>query len=426
MASLKFRVVASAGDQVLSSVSNAVILFAMAGPSSVEAFGAAVLVFSIVTAAIGLVRGALGTPLLLMSGDTRPDILREASRGFAAAMVAGIAVGLVALVTSVALDEPQVGIAYAVAVPIVLAQDVLRFVAMALGEPESAFVSDAVWAFGAGAVLVVTWAAPHLLSIPEMIWAWSSAGALALLVLGYRIRVTPTVRGLRSWWTEFWQHRVRFAFESGIDQIGAIVIVSISTLFIGTVAAASLRGAVTILGPFAVLISSLPLIVIPEAVRAGHSPRQVWSTLSHAAWITSGFAATIGFLTPFVPPAWGRFLLGDSWPEATAVLPFLGLEYAAICWIAGVYNFHRSRGSSVELLRYRVMQSVLGIVVCTSAAAITRTAVGVAIGLALSASIMALCLVADMYRKSFATTAPGRSGVATRRPHSTTFAGTIS
>ncbi|MBY6686527.1 hypothetical protein HQ305_13270 [Rhodococcus sp. BP-149] len=410
MAGLKFRVIASAGDQVLSSVSNAVILFAMAGPSSVQAFGAAVLVFSIVTAAIGLVRGALGTPLLLMSGESREDILREGSRGLGSALLFGAVVGVVALVVSIALDEPQVGIAYATAVPLVLAQDVLRFVSMALGEPESAFVSDAIWAVGAGAVLVTTWISPTALVIPEMIWFWSIAGGLALLQLAWRTGIRPTFRGLRTWWVEFWQHRTRFAFESGVDQIAAILIVSVSTIFIGTVAAASLRGAVTVLGPFAVLISSLPLIVIPEAVRAGHSAKQIWRTLSYAAWITSALAATIGFLAPFVPSFLGRLLLGDSWAEATQVLPFLGLEYAAICWIAGVYNFYRSRGASAELLKYRIVQSLLGIVICTGAAAIFRTAAGVAIGLALSATVMAVCLVVEVYRKQL------RQVAAERRP----------
>ncbi|KIQ11793.1 hypothetical protein [Rhodococcus sp. MEB064] len=398
--------IASAGDQVLSSVSNAVILFAMAGPSSVQSFGAAVLVFSIVTAAIGLVRGAFGTPLLLMSGHSREEILHEGSRGLGSAVLFGSVVGVLALVVSIALDEPQVGYAYATAVPLVLAQDVLRFVSMALGEPESAFVSDAIWAVGAGAVLVVTWVSPTALVIPEMIWFWSLAGGIALVHLSWKTGIRPTFRGLRAWWLEFWQHRTRFAFESGVDQIAAILIVSVSTIFIGTIAAASLRGAVTVLGPFAVLISSLPLIVIPEAVRAGHSARQIWRTLSYAAWITSALAATIGFLAPFVPSALGRLLLGDSWAEATQVLPFLGLEYAAICWIAGVYNFYRSRGASAELLRYRIVQSVLGIVICTTAAAVFRTATGVAIGLALSATIMAVSLVVEVYRKQLREAQP--------------------
>ncbi|MFE5790836.1 MATE family efflux transporter [Rhodococcus erythropolis] len=399
MAGLKLRVLFSAGDQVLSSVSNALILFAMAGPSSVSEFGLAILVFSILTAALGFVRGAVGTPLLLMSAYSRNRIRAESRHAISGAAFFGIVVGIVALGVSVFLHEPQVGIAYAVAAPVVLAQDALRFTAMSMGEPEHAFFSDALWASVAFGVLVVTWLRPEALSIAEMIWLWSLAGALALVYLMIRVQTLPRLTGLYRWWTSFWTHRIRFGFESGIDQLAAIVIVAVSTAFIGTVAAASLRGAVTVLGPFAVLISSLPLIVIPESVRAGHTARQVWSTLRYAAWLTSAMAATIGFAAPFLPDALGRVVLGESWAEARHVLPFLGLEYAAICWIAGVYNLYRTQGASGRLLKLRIVQSLTAIVICSAAAALTGTAVGVAIGLALSSILVAVCLVVAAQRK---------------------------
>ncbi|MGK2238169.1 Membrane protein involved in the export of O-antigen and teichoic acid [Rhodococcus qingshengii] len=399
VAGLKLRVLFSAGDQVLSSVSNALILFAMAGPSSVSEFGLAILVFSILTAALGFVRGAVGTPLLLMSAHSRNRIRAESRHAISGAATFGVLVGIVALGVSVFLHEPQVGIAYAVAAPVVLAQDALRFTAMSMGEPEHAFFSDALWASAAFGVLVVTWIRPEALSIAEMIWLWSVAGGLALVYLMIRVQTLPRLTGLYRWWASFWTHRIRFGFESGIDQLAAIVIVAVSTAFIGTVAAASLRGAVTVLGPFAVLISSLPLIVIPESVRAGHTARQVWSTLRYAAWLTSAMAATIGFAAPFLPDALGRVVLGESWAEARHVLPFLGLEYAAICWIAGVYNLYRTQGASGRLLKLRIVQSLTAIVICSAAAALTGTAVGVAIGLAVSSVLVAVCLVVAAQRK---------------------------
>ncbi|MGC0362822.1 hypothetical protein ABH922_000806 [Rhodococcus sp. 27YEA15] len=398
MAGLKLRVLYSAGDQVLSSVSNALILFAMAGPSSVSAFGLAILVFSILTAALGFVRGAVGTPLLLMSAYTGKRIRAESAHAVTAAAAFGVLIGVVAFGVALALHEPAVGIAYAVAAPVVLAQDALRFTAMSIGEPEHAFFSDGLWTLVAFGVLVVTWIRPDALSITQMIWLWTAAGTLALGYLMVRIRVLPRLRGLYRWWTSFWTHRIRFGFESGIDQLAAIVIVAISTVFIGTVAAASLRGAVTVLGPFAVLISSLPLIVIPESVRAGHTPKQVWSTLRYAAWLTSAMAATIGFAAPFLPEVLGRLILGESWAEARHVLPFLGLEYAAVCWIAGVYNLYRTQGASGRLLKMRIIQSLTAIMICSSAAFLMKTAVGVAIGLALSSILVALCLVVAAQR----------------------------
>ncbi|MCJ0904093.1 hypothetical protein [Rhodococcus sp. ARC_M6] len=404
MSNVRLRVVYSAGDQVLSSVSNAVILFAMAGPSSVTAFGLAVLVFSIITAALGFVRGAAGTPLLLMSANSHQSIREESKFAAGAAAILGVGVGAIALAVSLALDEPAVGIAYAVAAPIVLCQDALRFSAMSRGEPKHAFCSDGLWAVIAFGVLVLSWVRPDALTIPQMIWIWSGAGFLALIYLAIALKTRPQFRGVVAWARLYWRHRVRFGVEAGIDQLGAIIVVSVSTVYIGTEAAASLRGAVTVLGPFAVLISSLPLIVIPESIRAGHSAKQVWRTLALAAWITSASAMTIGFLAPFAPDVLGRMLLGDSWEVALHVLPFLGLEYAAICWISAVYNYYRAQGASSKLLKYRIIQTCTSVVICTVAAAVSKTAVGVAIGLALSATLIGLGLVLQVLREHRITT----------------------
>ncbi|MDI9898529.1 hypothetical protein QM716_01530 [Rhodococcus sp. IEGM 1409] len=399
MANLRLRVVYSVGDQVLSSVSNAVILFAMAGPSSVAEFGLAVLVFSIITASIGFVRGAAGTPLLLMSANSHRSIRVESQFASGAAAILGIGVGVIALVVSIGLSEPSVGIAYAVAAPIVLCQDALRFSSMSHGDPKHAFFSDALWAALSLVVLGVSWISPDALSIPEMIWLWSGAGFVALVYLVVALQTRPRLRGVIEWSRMYWRHRVRFGFEAGIDQLAAIVVVSVSTVYIGTEAAASLRGAVTVLGPFAVLISSLPLIVIPESIRAGHSPKQIWRTLALTAWITSMMALTIGFLAPFAPDVLGRMLLGDSWEVAIHVLPFLGLEYAAVCWISGAYNYYRAQAASERLMKYRIIQSITSIVICTVAAAVSRTAVGVAVGLALSAALIASVLVVQVMRE---------------------------
>lgn len=399
MGNVRLRVVYSAGDQILSSVSNAVILFAMAGPSSVTAFGSAVLVFSIITAAIGFVRGAAGTPLLLMSANSRRSIRTESEFAAGAAAVLGIGVGVIALLVSIALSEPAVGIAYAVAAPVVLCQDALRFSAMSRGEPAHAFYSDGLWAVISIGVLVVSWISPDALTIPQMIWLWSGAGFLALVYLAMVLKTRPRFRGVVAWVRLYWSHRLRFGIEIGIDQLAAIVIVSVSTIYIGTEAAASLRGAVTILGPFAVLISSLPLIVIPESIRAGHSATQVWRTLALAAWISSATAMSIGFLAPFAPEGLGRMLLGDSWAAAIHVLPFLGLEYAAICWVSGVYNYYRAQGQSARLLKYRIIQTCTSMAICSVAAVVTRTAVGVSIGLAVSAAVIALGLIFQVLRE---------------------------
>ncbi|HEX2399951.1 MAG TPA: hypothetical protein VHJ79_08190, partial [Mycobacterium sp.] len=56
-------------DQVFSSLSNGLILFAVAVVSTAEDFGLISLLLMLLTAGVGCMRGALGTPLLLKAAD---------------------------------------------------------------------------------------------------------------------------------------------------------------------------------------------------------------------------------------------------------------------------------------------------------------------------------------------------------------------
>lgn len=382
--------IASTGDQVLSSVSNAVILLAMAAASSAEAFGAAVLVMSIIIAALSCVRGFLGSPILLMSGKPRDQINREVQYALWTALLIGIVVGAAAFLVSWVLQEPLVGLAYAFAVPMLLTQDILRFAAIADGTPEEAFFSDLIWAIASLGVYATVTVNRNLLTIPDMVAIWGVAAGMALLYLVVRLRARMRVRGALDWVRATLSDRIRYGIEHGFDQVGAIVVVTVATAFIGTIAAAALRGAGVLLGPLAVVITALPLVFIPEARRAGHSESQMWSSLRYAAWISSCLALTVGFLGPLVPEWIGHLLLGDSWQHAIVVLPLLGVEYAAICWLAAALNFYLSRNDSVTLLRLRVAQTALVCAGCTVAAAVTHSVIAVAICLAGASTVIAV------------------------------------
>lgn len=389
MAARGRRMIASTADQVLSSVSNAVILLAMATASSAEVFGAAVLVMSIIIAALSCVRGFLCSPILLMSGRPRAEIARESDRALWVALLIGLAVGALAFVVSWILDEPLVGLAYACAVPMVLTQDILRFTAIADGRPEEAFVSDLIWAVASLAVYATVLINRDALTIPGMVGIWGAAAGIALFYLVVRLGARPRMRGALGWVRATLSHRIRYGIEHGFDQVVAIAVVAIATAFIGTVAAAALRGAGVLLGPLAVLITALPLVFIPEARRSGHNEAQLWSNLCYAAWISSCLAITVGFVGPLIPERFGHMLLGDSWQHAIVVLPLLGVEYAAVCWMAAAMNFYLARNDSMTLLRLRIGQTVLVIVGCTAAAALTHSVIAMAAGLAGSAMVVA-------------------------------------
>lgn len=391
--SARSRVLVSTADQVLSSMSNALVVFSLARVMSVSEFGVAALLFGIITAAIGLTRGAAGTPLLLLAGSPIADIRREASFSVSATAMFALVVAVLAGATGVLLGNPSIGLAFAVASPLVLVQDVLRFTAVSASRPVIALIWDGIWTAGSLALLVATWIRPNALTATEIAWGWTLFGGVAAVGIAISLRVAPRLQGLGGWLRGSARTRIQFGIENGIEQLSAMAVVAIASVVVGTVAAATLRGAGTLLGPLAILIGALPLVVIPESIRAGHDPKRIWSNLCRVALFTSTCALAIGFLGPMVPQSIGQLVLGSSWGAASSVLPLLGIEYAAVSWLACVYSLLKSQGMSAQLVRARAFHAVATIGISTIATLVWPTAAGVACGLALSAFLVTAILV---------------------------------
>ena len=181
----------------------------------------------------------------------------------------------------------------------------------------------------------------------------------------------------------------RYGLEAGLQQINVIVITSIATAAIGASAAASLRGASTILSPLAVLLSALPLVIIPESVRSGTSARAVWRKLCRIGFVGSFAVVTVGPALVLLPARVGELILGDSWDYVRVVLPIVSIEYAALVWSSIATSFLRFQGKSGQLLAATVAYCVTSIALCTASAFVIGTAAGVAAGLAVSAIAMA-------------------------------------
>jgi hypothetical protein len=151
----KVRAISGAADQVFSSLSNGLIIYAVAVITAPENFGKIALLLTLLVAAVGLLRGALGTPLLLMGGRARSDIRREGSFAVTSALlVSPIVGGLIWAVSGSGIRLPALLII--AATPIVLVEDVLRYVAIAEGRPHVAALWDGVWFAGSAALLMTT------------------------------------------------------------------------------------------------------------------------------------------------------------------------------------------------------------------------------------------------------------------------------
>lgn len=386
------RAVSSLLDQAMATASNGLIILAVARVSSVDAFGTATVLFAFAAAATTVARGAMGTPIMLAAGRGHGELRREAGFATTTAMLCGFAVSGAAAVSSILLGVPKMGAAFALAIPLVVGLDVLRCTLISISRPHVAMWWDALWAAGSVLVFAITILRPHALNDVAMVTLWAVISAFSLLGMASNLRLRPRFRGIGSWLRETYGSRIRYGLEAGMHQVKVIIITSIATAMVGAFAAASIRGAWTLLSPLSVLFSALPLLVIPEAVRSDASLTVLWRRLCWIGLAGSLLVITIGPSLALLPDRLGEFVLGESWNYARAVLPIVSIEFAAVFWISTAMIFLRFQAKSGPLLAATTAFTVISIVLCISVAFLTHTSVGVAWSQAASAVLTAIVI----------------------------------
>ena len=376
-------------DQAMSSASNGLIVLAVARVSSVDSFGAATLLFAFAAAAMGVGRGAIGTPIMLAADRGGAELRREAGFAATTALAFGLIVSSAAAVTSVLLNVPRMGVAFSIAIPLVVVVDVFRYTLISASKPNIALIWDALWAIGSALLLLITLFSSHAINDAGMVLFWAILAGITAVGMGLSYRLYPRFRGLGSWWWTTHGPRIRYGLEAGLQQINVIVVTSIATAMLGASAAAALRGASVIMSPLAILLNAVPLMIIPESVRSGASARAVWRKLCRIGFVGSLLVITLGPALMLLPLAVGQLILGDSWLYVRAVLPIVSIECAALVWCSMAMGYLRFQGRSGNLLAATFAYCVAATAMCAVMAFLTGKVVGVAAGSALVAVAMA-------------------------------------
>jgi O-antigen/teichoic acid export membrane protein len=371
-------------DQVFSSASNGIFTFAVAVASSTQSFGKIVLIFTALVAVLGVQRGAVGTPLLLKSDQTTDQIRRDGSFALFAGLVTGCAV-LVVMVT-VGHEVGLPAVLLGVSAPILLCQDVLRYVTFAEGRPHVAATWDGVWFLGTLLLLVSAWL--KVSTVPWLIGGWAVLGLVALAGMAADLRIKPQLDGFGRWAKAGWQHRVRFGIDAGAEQVGVFLVLAMAAALLSPSATAALRGATVLLSPLAILAGALQLVVISESTRNSAQPRDVWYASLRLMGGIAVLTAVIGVVLCLLPARVGALLLGPSFEPARHVLPIVLVGYFATA-VGFVLNvFLKTFNRSSDVMRYKIVWTVVTLAAAAGAASLFRSASGVAVGQASAAILM--------------------------------------
>lgn len=368
-------------DQAFSSISNGLIVFAVAVAASPEAFGLITILMTLLVAVLACLRGGLGIPLLQTANQSATEI----RRGGALAVSTALAVSPVLAVVMLTF-VPRLGptaIVLALAAPCVLGQDVLRYVAMTIGRPQVAALWDGIWCLGAFVALGCAWLRLPYVNPATILASWGLLALVGAVAMAISLRVTPTMRGFVEWIKYDWQHRVRFAVDAGLEQTGILVVFVLVTALMSADATGALRGAMALFAPIGIFGAAVQIVLIPESVRSSATPRRVWRVLVHLVIWTALATAALGLVFYLIPPDVGFYLLGESFIGAQHIIIPTTAWFVAACFSVVQSLFLRTFNKSRRVLTMKITYTVGQLVAAAVAAVLFRSAYGIATALAI-------------------------------------------
>jgi O-antigen/teichoic acid export membrane protein len=387
------RMVAATVDQAFSSGSNFLLVFLLARQSTPTDLGITLIGYGIVTFALAISRASLGALLGMdLPRASVVDRQRLIGQSFAWGLTFSLLpAGILSLLAVGFHGRPTVAavlLILAASAPVVLLQDLHRFMSIADARPGKALAADATWMFTCVVALTFDVVTSRSLSPAAGAAAWALGGLLGLLIF------TASGQPMSFTWADLFtspwadKRRRNLAADSLLGAAAPLVNGSASAIIAGPAITSAVRAAGTLFGPINVLGATVPLVIVPEAKRLpAHKVRRLISGL---ALVLVMAALGWGSVLLLVPDRWGFQVLGHTWVSAKHVFMWTTLEYAGLgLWCAAVAQFRINNATGVAL-RFRTAHALTTCTLPVVAVAIFHTAeafaatlsvLGVALGL---------------------------------------------
>ena len=322
--------------QCVSSASTALFSVLAARQLSGTEFGLYAVAFSVYIIALGVSQAIVGQIFLIFhASGQNTDAEHRAHRdgiflaGFAGILLAG-PVGIVGMTASC---FPLVVLA--VTLPVLLAQDAIRFVLNSKGRPRATFINDVARILLLLLLYMAIQRVGGVISSATMIGLW---GVTALVALGVGLGQAHIGLGGAVRPIAFYKKHVsvsspmiaQYALGTSAQQGAALLVASIA----GVVAAGGIRGAQTLLGPVNMMSLGAVSFVIPYIAQHADSSRRVVRISVGISGVLALIAVVVGSAMASVPPHVGAMVLGDSWAASRAVLVPTTVYVGAV--VAGV------------------------------------------------------------------------------------------
>jgi hypothetical protein len=343
--------------QAVSSLSNVVISLMVAHQVSASSFGSFSVVASTFVLACGLGRAILGEPILALHASAD----RRQNRGIiGAAMSCGAVLGCCVGAAAFALASGVVRemlLVLSLTLPLLLLEDVCRYICFASGKPLRACGLDLVWLLLAITGIVAVGGQGGVLAFAAI---WLVSGCVAGLV-GWLI-VEPRMPS-GGWKAAHWLLPLggRYGVEYLTSGALAALPVYVLALWATPSDVGGFRAAQTLLGPANVAFAAIATYFVPLANSRRISTDEVRRGAKRMAVGVSSLVLIWVVLLVAMPARWLATLVGDSAQGAERCLPALGVAAVLLAVGGGAVVAHRALRAASTSLRVRLLLAPVGL-----------------------------------------------------------------
>ena len=306
-------------DQAVSGGSNilaAVVAAQWLDPGSFGTFGLLFLVYGLI---LGVFRSVVGIPLLVRPLESRERL----GEIFGFSWSYGAAAGLCSLLVGAALwfadAETALGfLILGLACPLLVLQDLGRFLAIGMLRPMAALWLDMLWLMlmlvAAGLMAVSDW---HNLPAVVVMWAGSGMVAGAVAIVASR---APRLEFSRRWIAGSWDLSWRFAAAFAAAQVTVLLYAVMLRGVLGPAILGALIGVQLLMRPYMLVESA---VLGSGFAEIAHEPRDLMLHVRRVTAVATVVATINGLAMILLPDALGEMILGKTWDSAELfILPF--------------------------------------------------------------------------------------------------------
>jgi len=386
-------------DQLVSSLSNIVLLLIVARSVSGEQLGAFVLIMTLHQTACAIGQMLVGEPYVVLSGEEEGgQRLAGAAGALGTALLLGAAIGTPVVLVAYAGLHNGALVALALCLPGLLLQDAVRYVSFGLKRPDIALASDGLWAVLAtgGSIWLAVAQTP---SVIGLVAVWAVSGFVAGVFGGVLLRTLPRLSSAGQWLHASRDLGWRFLLESFIARGQSQIVLYVCGGVIGLAAAGYLRLAQSIYNPIHVAVSAYRVVALVDFAAKAVRCESMRALVRRGTVVLGALGALWTGVLVVVPNAAGSAVFGTAWFSVIPLLPLVGLYKTSQCTAIAPYLALRAMRLADLTLRTRTWISIVGLLVTCAIAVLAQSLLSVLLAQA-ATSILGSIAWQVLFRRS--------------------------